>query len=125
MAKCRRIRKKEWMSFFMLTICEYPEPNVFLLFSFQPMMKSLLGLQTMTTFFSAQYCQLTYVNKKRFLLILISLNSITIVQPVGVQPQVLSQYLSFTLGFILLISGTIDDCLNLDFTLTDRVWCKM
>lgn len=30
-----------------------------------------------------------------------------------VQPQVLSQYLSLTLGFVILISGTIGDCLNI------------
>ncbi len=47
-----------------------------------------------------------------------SSNSSITVQSIGVQPQILSQYLTLTLGFIILISGIIGNCLNILIFLT-------
>ncbi len=47
-----------------------------------------------------------------------SSNSSTTVQSINVQAQILSQYLSLTLGFILFICGTVGDCLNILVFLT-------
>jgi hypothetical protein len=42
-----------------------------------------------------------------------SSNSSTTVQSINVQPQIVSRYLTLTLGFIIFISGIVGNCLNI------------
>jgi len=65
-----------------------------------------------------KYSQLTSVNKKQLLIIIMASNSNTTRQSISVERQILSQYLILTLGFIIFISGIIGNFLNILVFLT-------